>query len=175
MEIILVRHTTPNIKKGICYGQADIEVASTFEKEIQPILKEVPLNDANISYYSSPLKRCAVLANELSERINFDNRLKELDFGDWELQNWNAISKEELTVWMDDFVTIPAKNGESYLDLHKRTTAFLTDLQKNATQKAIIITHAGVIRSIWAYANKIPLKNSFELKLDYGAVIKLNL
>ena len=26
MEIYLVRHTTPNIKKGICYGQTDIDI-----------------------------------------------------------------------------------------------------------------------------------------------------
>ena len=33
MEIYLVRHTTPDVAKGICYGQADIDVTATFLAE----------------------------------------------------------------------------------------------------------------------------------------------
>ena len=39
MEIYLIRHTTPKIEKGICYGQADLNVADSFEEEINVILK----------------------------------------------------------------------------------------------------------------------------------------
>ena len=175
MEIILVRHTTPNIEKGICYGQADIGVTETFSEEIQPILKEVKVNDSETIYYSSPLQRCKLLAEKLSDTIIYDDRLKELDFGDWELQKWNDINKHELDVWMKDFVNIAFTNGESYIDLHTRTVKFLNELKTLKKQRVVIVTHAGVIRSLWAYINKTPLEKSFDLKLNYGHIIKFTL
>jgi alpha-ribazole phosphatase len=174
MEIILVRHTTPKIAKGICYGQSDIDVTDTFLEEIKPIIKDVSVNDTEIIYYCSPLKRCKKLAEKLSNNIIFDDRLKELDFGDWELQNWDEINKKELDNWMSNFVKVPATNGESYLDLHARTTDFLLEIAKQKNKKVVIITHAGVIRSLYSLIKKTSLETSFDLKLQYGQVLKIN-
>lgn len=175
MEIILIRHTTPNIAKGICYGQSDIGITDSFLEEIKPIIKEIGINDDSINYYSSPLKRCAILAEKLAKKITFDNRLKELNFGDWELNKWDDINRDDLDVWMNDFVNVSTKNGESYVDLQQRTISFLKEIRQNKTKKSVIVTHAGVIRSIWSYINNIPLEKSFDLKLTYGAIIKLKL
>lgn len=175
MELILVRHTTPDIEKGICYGQADIDVTDTFQEEVKTILSQISANDNQTTYYSSPLKRCKLLAERLSDRIIFDDRLKELDFGEWELKKWNDIDNTSLDIWMNDFVNKPTKNGESYIDLHKRTTSFLAEIKLKKHTRVVIITHAGVIRSLASYINKTSLKDSFNLKLDYGAVIKFNI
>lgn len=175
MEVILVRHTTPKIKKGICYGQSDIEVSNTFNKEALVIKENLPVNSNEFIIYSSPLQRCKKLATTLfSTEIKFDNRLKELNFGDWELKKWNEINTTELNFWMENFVSVKTKNGESYQDLHKRTINFINE-KKQQHQSIILVTHAGVIRSIWAYANNIPLNKSFDLKLNYGAVLKLSI
>ncbi|WP_189663236.1 MULTISPECIES: alpha-ribazole phosphatase family protein [unclassified Polaribacter] len=174
MEITLIRHTTPKIAKGICYGQSDIDIIDTFLEEIKPILKEVPINNLETTYYSSPLLRCKKLAEKLSDTVIYDNRLKELDFGDWELKNWDAINKVELDIWMTDFVNVSATNGESYIGLHARTTDFLSEIVVQNHQKIVIVAHAGVIRSLNAFIKKIPLEKSFDLKLQYGEILKLN-
>lgn len=174
MKIILIRHTTPKIAKGICYGQSDLDITDTFFEEIKPILKKVSVNNPEIVYYSSPLKRCKKLAEKLSNTIIFDNRLKELNFGDWELQNWNDINKKELDYWMSDFLKVAPTNGESYLDLHTRTTNFLLEIAKQKHKKIAIITHAGVIRSLYSFINKTSLETSFDLKLKYGQVVEIN-
>jgi len=33
MKVHLIRHTTPDIDSGVCYGQTDLEVANTFADE----------------------------------------------------------------------------------------------------------------------------------------------
>ena len=33
MKIYLIRHTQPDVEKGICYGSSDLDVAATFEAE----------------------------------------------------------------------------------------------------------------------------------------------
>ncbi len=174
MEIILVRHTTPAIAKGVCYGQADIDVTNTFEEEVQEILTNLKSFNFD-AIFSSPLQRCKKLAEQIGDRIIYDKRLKELNFGDWELKNWNEIPEEELNPWMENFVELAPPNGESYIDLHKRTTSFLEEISSKNYKSVLLVTHAGTIRSMWSHINKIPLTKSFDLKLTYGEIVSFNL
>ncbi len=173
MEIYLIRHTTPDIEKGICYGQSDLDLAKTCNKEFKIILKQIP-KDKNYQVYSSPLKRCSLLAEQFNAPIVFDDRLKELDFGDWEMQPWNSISENELNPWMEDFVNVSVPNGESYTQLADRVNSFFeVSLDSKDTKNIIIITHAGVIRAFLSGVLGIPLKKSFSIKIQYGEVFHL--
>lgn len=175
MEVYLIRHTAPDIEKGICYGQSDLGVKDSFEKEVENILKDhAYLNSLEATIYTSPLKRCHLLAKKLfHEPILLDDRLKELDFGSWELKRWDAINSNNLSCWMKDFVHVKTENGESYLDLEKRVLDFLETAVKQTKKNIIIVTHAGVIRTILAHYNAVELKDSFQFKIAYGQVFKL--
>ena len=165
MEIYLVRHTTPYIGKGICYGQLDIPVeASLFEKELAVIKSKIP--SAIATYYSSPLTRCNILAQELFKNYTTDNRLMELRFG--ENKSWDNIPPGELNLWMQDFVNVAPPNGESYNALHQRITAFVDDLLATEKESAVIVTHAGNIRSFLSLALGLPLQIHFVLRCRMG-------
>lgn len=172
MEIYLIRHTEPHIEKGICYGQSDLEVADTFFAEVENIRQRLPSGIEEV--YSSPSKRCRVLAAELfpSHTIQYDDRLKELNFGEWEMQCWNEIDKVELSEWMADFVTVAPPGGESYAQLYERVTDFFYSLME--VKKLAIVSHGGVIRSILSHIKNLPLQKSFEVfSIGYGCVIGL--
>ena len=172
MEIYLIRHTTPRIAKGICYGQADLDVAATFEKEASSILNSINiLEEAKV--FSSPLKRCTKLAQKFSNNINIDKRLLELNFGDWELLKWDELPQPDSDIWMNDFVNVTVTNGESYKDLAKRANEAFTEIISSPEKQLIIITHSGVIRSILSRINNINLKDSFDINIQYGQVFKL--
>ncbi|MBF4518822.1 alpha-ribazole phosphatase [Flavobacterium sp. ANB] len=176
MEIYLVRHTETICEKGICYGQSDVGLAEPFESVFENILSQLP-TEAII--FSSPLKRCAILAKHIQKHIKAisyqeDNRLMEMNFGDWELKNWNEILPEQLNPWMEDFVNIPATNGESFIELHNRVNDFLSlQISKEITTPIIIVAHAGIIRSILCHQTSLPLKDAFQNKVDFGQVIKI--
>lgn len=172
MEIYLIRHTTPNIEKGICYGQLDIDVTSSFEDEATKITTAITIETDTI-VYSSPLKRCTKLASKFSKNIIIDERLMELNFGDWENHKWDNIPKLELDLWMNDFVNVKIPNGEAYTDLFKRATEVFYEITSNNSNKIIIATHGGVIRSIITKINKIPLSKSFDFKIEYGEIFKI--
>ncbi|MGY3794292.1 alpha-ribazole phosphatase [Aquimarina sp. 433] len=172
MEIYLVRHTTPIIEKGICYGQSDLDVTDSFDAEVSEIHTKLPLKEIT-KVYSSPLKRCKLLAESFDLPIIFDMRLQELDFGEWELKAWDDISKKELNPWMEDFVNVPVPNGESYVMLQQRILDFYKNLPSNIDEKIVIVSHAGPIRALLSYLQKIALKDSFSIKLEYGEVVKI--
>lgn len=173
MEVYLIRHTTPKIAKGICYGQSDIDVQDTFEEELEVIKKSIPLHTDDYEVYSSPLIRCKKLAHYFSKEIILDKRLMEVNFGDWELQAWDAINEDELNTWMADFVTVAPSNGESYVQLNERVNTALDEIINNSEKNKIIVTHGGVIRALLASLLRIELKNSFNIKVPYSHVVKL--
>lgn len=171
MEIYLIRHTAPAIESGICYGFSDIDVAATFEEEAAQIRSKLPAGTFDI--YSSPLQRCRKLATTLfGENVTIDDRLKEMNFGAWEMLPWEAIGKEELAAWADDFVLARVPQGESYEDLYTRSMALIEELTGKG-KDAVIVTHGGVIRSILAHATNTPLADSFDLKVQYGRISHL--
>lgn len=173
MEIYLIRHTTPAIAKGICYGQSDLEVdLNLFSSELEFIREKLP--NAFDAVYSSPLQRCRKLAKEFSFQVEIDPRLMEMNFGEWELQNWKDIPQDELNNWMDDFVQVSPPNGENFIELQKRTVEFLQDLLSKEPTTFAIFTHAGNIRSILSHILEIPLNNAFRIQVNYGSVVKLS-
>ena len=114
MEIFLIRHTTPLVAKGTCYGQTDLDVTESFSEEASAILKHIPTDITKV--YSSPLQRCAKLANTLfpNHGIEWHNDLMELNCGEWEMLEWDNIPKAEIQPWMDNFVYVQVPGGESY-------------------------------------------------------------
>lgn len=172
MEIYLVRHTETVCEKGICYGQSDVTIRTPFLPVFETIKVQIPPHSV---VYSSPLQRCLQLANYLSDAVLTDYRLMEMNFGDWEMKAWDALLPEDFTPWMNDFVHVSTPNGESFKMLHARVCHFLESISVQENRPLVLVTHAGVIRSILCKINQIELKDAFVNKVDFGSVIKIKL
>ncbi len=174
MEIWLIRHTTPKIEKGICYGQLNLDVQDSFEQEAQAINQLVPTKEFS-SVYTSPLKRCSKLAEHLfaQQTIIKDERLMELNFGDWEGKAWNSIAPKHLDVWGNNFLTQSPPNGECFNEMLNRANSFSNELESNEREKVAIVTHSGIIRAFLVKYLNIPALKVFNLELNYGAVIQI--
>lgn len=171
MEIYLVRHTETVCAKGICYGQADVELMEPYLEQFVEIKKQLP---ENALFYSSPLLRCTILANFLSSsEYNVDKRLMEMHFGNWELKSWDDIPSDEINPWMNDFVTVKVPQGESFEILNDRVLSFIGEKLIDASSPIVIVTHAGVIRSFLCKQMNLPLKDAFSNKVEFGQVIKM--
>ncbi|MEX0983174.1 MAG: alpha-ribazole phosphatase [Bacteroidales bacterium] len=172
MRVHLLRHTKPEIEGGICYGQIDIGVSKTYSNELTLIKSKVSSITFD-SIFSSPLKRCVLLAESLCPEnieIKTDDRLKEMSFGKWEMMNWQDIAKgNEAREWFNDYVNVKCPNGESFTDLHSRVKDFLNTIKgQSLFQDTLIITHAGVIRTFYSIVKSVSLKESFGLKIGFG-------
>lgn len=172
MEIYLIRHTTPAVEKGICYGQTDLDVTATFLQEadiIKSVLPAIP------NVYCSPLQRCSKLADHLfpGQDIQYHDHLMEINCGDWEMLRWNDIPKDSVDPWLKDFINIRTPNGENYQDLFDRVVGKFNEIMASPLPAAIV-AHGGVIRSILAHITGTPMIEAFNVfKLHYGCVVKL--
>ena len=172
MELYLIRHTTPLVEKGICYGQSDVPLAESFDAEWEVIRPGLPAGVTGV--YTSPLSRCRRLAERIAQHcavpLHDDDRLRELNFGRWEMQPWNDIPEPELSAWMNDYVHVPCPGGESYAQLIGRVASFVASLRAGAPGRAVVVTHAGVIRSGYAVLHGLSPEAAMARKVAYGEV-----
>lgn len=168
MKIYLIRHTTPAIPKGFIYGRTDVPLADTFNQELNTIRQKLP-SDLDV-VYTSPSARCTRLAGSMALEFKTDERLYEVNFGQWEGKSWDTVEPKALNTWMEDFVNTPPPEGESMVQMQERVLSFWQELLLQPFAKVAVVTHGGVIRLILAYINNIPLKVSFDLKISYGDI-----
>jgi alpha-ribazole phosphatase len=176
MQVYLVRHTRVNVPEGICYGQSDVDVQPSFIKEAS-VIKNA-LNTVTFdAVYSSPLKRCAILSSELEySNTIIDKRLMELNFGIWEMQQWNRLNTPEYLHWMNNYVETHCPKGESFRQLFSRIALFIQELKTHPYKKVLIFTHAGPIRCALSLVKNTPLEKAFELYTpNYGDITVINI
>ncbi len=179
MRLTLIRHTSLQINQGVCYGQTDVDVAASFAQEA--IKTKTKLNDilSNLqvdAVFTSPLQRCVKLAHALAlAEIKHDDRLKELHFGEWEMQAWDDIPRDIFDVWAQNYAELAPPNGETFSQLQQRGIAFLNDvLSQHANGHVVVVTHGGMIRALLAHVLNMQLKGLFRFNVDYGSITQLD-
>ncbi len=179
-KIYLQRHTQPKIEAQICYGVSDIPLHEDYTNIHLPIVLD-RLQGLDIKrLYSSPLKRCFILACDIKKEVGLSNimvdkRLLELNFGDWEMVSWNDIyMTSEGKAWFDDFLHTPTLNGESFENMVKRADDFLQSI-KDQGEGTMVVTHSGFIRAAMVVAGIITIDEAFGVEINYGDLIEINL
>jgi len=174
MTITLIRHTSVDVAPGICYGQSDVDVSSTFEEEAL----RVSLKLQNVSFdavYCSPLVRCRKLASYCGfPNPVLDDRLMELNFGIWEMKPWTANKDPQLQRWFDNWIDEIPTSGESFRAMTNRVENFLKEIKKLNHQQVALFTHAGVIRALGVINHDFTISHAFDNNIQYGDVIHIN-
>lgn len=193
--LYLIRHTRPDIAPGLCYGQLDIDLADSFAEEAHAVLNWLPPLDLIIS---SPLLRTRKLAEFLAQTVNCklersgrnassghrtayplrvqtDLRLMEKNFGVWEGRSWDDIARTEIDAWAADVIGHAPPGGESAHQVMQRVQSFLRDLAQLPQHHIALVAHGGSIRAILAQTACVPLTDTLNWKIDYGAVIAVRI
>jgi len=174
MKLTAIRHTSVDVPSSICYGFTDVALESSFPSEAETVKNQLTGKTFD-KVYSSPLSRCTLLAEYCGYVPILDSRLKELNFGDWEMKSWMEIDKQEAAAWFSDWIDYPAKNGESYRMMQKRVNAFMDELKSSDAQSVCLFTHGGVIRLIYTYLGVFQIETSFEFPVEYGQIFNFDI
>jgi alpha-ribazole phosphatase len=161
MRLWLIRHPPPAVATGTCYGATDLPLAdhpAALASHLRTLLPD------HLPLYSSPLTRCRLLAEQLHAQPRFDDRLREIDFGDWEMQPWDALDRKLIDAWAADPFNFVPPGGEGVAVLRARVRAFLDELR----EEAVLVVHAGVIKV--CAAELAGETDWFGLRFDYGSL-----
>ncbi len=151
MKLWLLRHARVQLEAGLCYGASDVPADPALTlSAARHWAAQLPDGAA---WRVSGLRRARQLAQAvraarpgLPEAV-VDIRLNEMNFGQWELQAWDAIPRQAFDVWMADFAQHRFGGVESTQMLLERVAQALADARTAELAHAVWITHAGVIRA----------------------------
>ena len=177
MEIILVRHTSVDVEPGTCYGWSDVNVAATFESEAQATLERIKQYKPFDAVFSSPLKRATMLAAYCgyNEPI-IDNRLKEMNMGEWEMRRYDDITDPVIEQWYKDYFNTRLPKGESFMMLYDRIADFLTWLkEQNRYKKVAVFAHAGPLMCAAIYSGLYTKEEALAHLPAYGRHISIQI
>ena len=187
MDLILIRHPAVGVPTGICYGRSDVPLAADPSPEVQRCLNRIGtlnLCDPVGAVHASVLSRCTQIAAPLAAHFNVvmqaDSRLREIDFGRWEMQAWEAIDRGEIDAWAQDLENARVHGGESVAMLALRVGAWLKECETSEVadensvgRPVVVIAHAGVIRVLTALALRLPLATCVDWHLPFGGLSQL--
>lgn len=176
MKLFVVRHgeTDYNKNKKI---QGRINIPLNENGKNQAINLRNKLKNEHIDLIiSSPLDRAFLTATIISDGeipIVKDNRIMERGLGNLEgvySKNYDRYKYGDL--WLNT----NEENVEPIKDLYKRVGKFLKDLKKYDKNTILIVTHGGVMGSIYYHFNKIPDDKNIAIEIpDNCEIFEYNL
>jgi alpha-ribazole phosphatase len=153
------------VAAGICYGRTDLPLAADARlaaARIRPLLPAAPV-------FSSPLTRCRELARALHPAPVCDERLREADFGAWEMRPWRDIDRAALDAWVADPLHFAGHGGESVAMLRERVVACVAGIAAEHAA-AVLVVHAGVMKVLAGALAGVPESAWLGMRFDYGTV-----
>jgi Fructose-2,6-bisphosphatase len=160
MNIYLTRHskTIWNLEKRL-QGRKDSPLCKEGKENALALKKYI----SDISFdcvYSSPIERAYHTAKLITnDKIIKDDRLMEMDFGDFEgmkiadILNMNFELYDNMWNHPEKFNRIP--HGESYDEVMDRVISFFDELKEKEYQNVLIVTHGMLFINILAYMLKL--------------------
>jgi broad specificity phosphatase PhoE len=183
LNVYLLRHgqTQWNAEGNRYCGRTDIPLTETGIQQAQRVRDQ--FGDLAFSaVYSSPLERAyrtAVIAGGREDVIK-DQRLIEVDFGDWEGKTKEAFFEENGGLWinwMNDPATSKAGGtGETGMDVVQRVEDFFNEvLNRHPSGNILVVGHNGINRLYLAYKLGMNLKHYRRIVQENSSVTLLTL
>jgi alpha-ribazole phosphatase len=124
--------------------------------------------------YASPLRRAVDTAACIAEAhqllVDTDERLVELDYGDWDQRGLRDIPAETWAAWRADPTFAPPR-GESLLHV----TARIVDFCREHLDEDLVVavSHVSPIKAAVLWALDLPDVYTWRLRLDNGSVTRI--
>jgi len=172
VNIYIVRHgQTHHNAKEEYYGRLDVSLNQEGMKQMQrlaPSLKDIEFDYVYSSHTKRALESLKISGSHLYNKVQIDQRLSEINFGDFEGKTYQEICRlfpEHIDEWNKDWKNFCPPNGESFNTFYKRVKSFLKEMLEIKTDHIFIMTHSGVIRATYCYV----LQNNPDLFWNFTA------
>lgn len=177
MKVYLMRHTSVLLNGNEhCYGFTDVDVRDTFEEEAAEAAARLRDLDPE-AVYTSPLRRAAKLASFTGypDAIR-DDRLKEMNFGEWEGKPWEEIlDTTEIEAFFRRYMDEPVPCGESQREQYERVRDFIMEKKEAGYHSILIFCHGGVINCARTLAGHCTLESAFASLPPFGSLTELTI
>jgi len=174
-RLLLIRHGPTHAKSMVGWSDLPADLSDT--AALARLSAALP-GDATV--ISSDLSRAVATADAIQGtrlRLPHDPRLREMNFGAWELRRFKEVEAEDpdriRAFWETPGETRPPR-GESWNDLRARADAAIDALTaRHPGADLVVVAHFGLILSQYQRARAIPPAQAFGQKIDNLSLTEL--
>ena len=183
MKLILVRHgQTESNKLGRIQGINNARLTSLGRRQAEAAARALA-SDAPFALYSSPLPRALQTAEAIGSRSDIQpvevEELVEMDVGEFEGLSGSQLRErfpDVMRGWDKDPASTVMPGGESLYDVRDRAWPAVQSLAgRHESETVVAVTHNFTIHTIVCTALDMPLNNFRKLRIDLGAITRLEI
>ena len=124
--------------------------------------------------FTSPLRRAretaAPIAAALNAEVVVDDRLIELDYGEWDGKSFPDLPQDELARWRND-PTFAPPGGESLRAVTQRIDSFCTEML--AGPNVVAVSHVSPIKAAVSWALGAGEELGWRMFLDVASITRI--
>ncbi len=179
MRIIIIRHpeTLANTAKLI-YGKTESDYTPRGSLSMVWVLNRLKGRRVD-AVFSSPMERTVKLATALSVEhscsLSICEELIEMDFGVFENMNRDQAKEKhplEFQAYMADYANYKIPGGESFMEVVRRLTEFLKQLQDDSATY-VLVTHGMAMKAALAYLLDISAKIVWHFSTTPATILEI--
>jgi broad specificity phosphatase PhoE len=177
--IVLVRHgETDANRAGLLLGRADPPLNERGQEQAAAVAGSLASHSGSDSaLITSPLLRARDTAARISDAVGVpaavDERLIELDYGDWDERRVADVPAEVAARWRADPAFAPP-GGESLVELRGRVAPFAAEVFDHADERTtILVSHVSPIKAIILWGLDLGDEYAWRLRLDVAAISRM--
>jgi len=179
-QLFLLRHGPVVVEPGALVGSTDVGLNGKGLARLAGLSRQIEAVDA---WYCSPMLRTRQTLDMMRQHISigkeicYDDRLREIDFGHWEMQSFTDINKADpvlIDSWTD-YTGFVFPEGEAVDGFCERVGTMLELFMAHDAEKIAVITHGGVIRTLICLALGISVRNYLLFDVEPASLTVLEL
>ena len=172
--IVLVRHgETAANRARLALGRADPPLTEVGRSQVHALATRFATSGIE-RVVSSPLRRAVetatAIATALDCTVEVDDRLVEMDYGEWDERSFGDFPAEDLARWRRDASFAPP-GGESLIDVGARVAPLCESLVGGPT--VIAVSHVSPIKAAVLWAMDADPLLAWRMHLDVASVTRV--
>jgi broad specificity phosphatase PhoE len=171
--ISFVRHgETAHNREGRFQGRADVELSARGLEQVARLATRLSTCEI-AAVYSSPLARARQTAMAVAAvagcEVEADDRLIELDYGEWDGRPLGDIDASEWAAWRADPSFAPP-GGESLVAVTARIESFCRERLANPAVTVIAVSHVSPIKAAVCWALNVDERATWQMQLGLATI-----
>jgi len=173
--IAFVRHgETPPNRAGLLLGRSDAALTDRGRAQAERLAEALAgLEVARV--ITSPLRRArdtaAPIAAACGEAVEVDQRLVEIDYGEWEGRPLADLDREVVARWRRDGGFAPP-GGESLEVVADRVASFCDETLDDRV--VVAVSHVSPIKAAVTWALRVPPELAWRMRLEVASITRID-